>query len=612
MKEGAGRRRELTGVRGRLPGRSRSPRGLGPKGGLFGGAHAGQGSRREAAASSAVQERGTAGERGTASALWRWPGLALRALVWLWVVEAVACAFVMTLGTDEAWALNGLRSYLRPFVPHLSSEPVYTSGGPFALANLAVEALLGSEVWAHRLVSLAALLSVVALAARLGRSAGRGVAATAPYLAAAPLLGVPGTAEVGTSALGTSTAVAFLLLGALAWSRPERPGAGRALLAGVLLGLGASARFDLVLFAPALLAASCLGRSADGRLRPRLDGAAALAVAAGVGVWLANWFVMKGAAHPEVLARVNVQEAMEVTGLGGHGVDYPRLLNKLHVALRHAPLGLLALGTAAALWPVDERPGPGAGPERRLSVLLVTIAWTIWLAWMLRAPIPHLRYLWPALALLALPAGGALAAAARRAVEEGRRWRLFTLEVVAAALVAGGVGGTFRSLVMSDADYASWEWSGEMALDYYRRFQAARDQREAAAHLATAIPPDATVAAYVPFALRYLGDRRVLDLGKPGDVAEARGRPVVLVLSPTVGAYLYLRPEAFEWMEGHARLTKQIGRYSFYDVAGGLPEDGPSWSLTRTQYEGHPGSGLWFGRHAPARRGGVEAERGGR
>ena len=37
---------------------------------------------------------------------------ALRTSVVVWALLAVAAVFVMTLGTDEAWVLNGLRSVL--------------------------------------------------------------------------------------------------------------------------------------------------------------------------------------------------------------------------------------------------------------------------------------------------------------------------------------------------------------------------------------------------------------------------------------------------------------------------------------------------------------------
>jgi len=52
----------------------------------------------------------------------------LRVGVVVWALLAVAAVFVMTLGTDEAWVLNGLRSVLHPQVEHLSTELIVTSG----------------------------------------------------------------------------------------------------------------------------------------------------------------------------------------------------------------------------------------------------------------------------------------------------------------------------------------------------------------------------------------------------------------------------------------------------------------------------------------------------
>ena len=64
---------------------------------------------------------------------------ALRAAILLWMALAVSAVFVMSLGTDEAWVLNGLRSAIHPQLPYLSTELIVTSGGLFALVNTLLE-----------------------------------------------------------------------------------------------------------------------------------------------------------------------------------------------------------------------------------------------------------------------------------------------------------------------------------------------------------------------------------------------------------------------------------------------------------------------------------------
>jgi hypothetical protein len=527
--------------------------------------------------------------------LGRLAGTALRVSTWLWGLAAFGCVFLTTLATDEAWVLNGLRSYLRPAVQDLSSEPIVTNGGLFALANLALERAFGSRVWVHRLFSVGCLLVLVAIVSWLGRRRQRPI--KLDYLAIAPLLAVPGTAEVGTAALGTSTAVALLVLASALWSGSSAPGMGRILLCGLLFGLGAASRFDLVLFAPALLLVSSI--RLDERSRPRLQVPWQALAATGVGLVLfaANQVLMARTAHGIVESRVSSTVVAASTGFSGYLLDYPKQLNRLMVGLGFASPGLLALASAAPFWRTGGAP-PDSDAARRLAILILVTAWILWLGWILRAPIPHLRYLWPSLALFAIVGGMGLSTLyARYAAASDSRMALLC-QFVALGFVLGGLAGTSRSLVMGESDYLAWEWSREMGTDYFRRFQHVQDQRSAAAYLRNRIPHDATVFSYIPFALRYLADRPVVSAGDT-NLSGPRGRKTYLVLTPAVGTYLYLCPEAFGWIERHGRLEAQFGRYSFYELPDGPPSDGSLLRVSRTNYERHPLSRAWFGHDPP-------------
>lgn len=520
----------------------------------------------------------------------------LRLATWVWLLLAVACVFFTTLGTDEAWVLSGLKSYLTGLIPHQTAEPVSTSGGVFAIANLALEYAFGSRVWVHRLFSLACLLVIVVMAGRPQRGARRGAALD--VLAVAPLLGIAGTAEVGTTALGTAPAIMLLVVASWTWASAEAPGLGRSLLCGALFGLAAATRFDLVLFAPALLAVSSV-RLAPSGPRLRFPWAALVAVLVGLMVFVANQLLMSAAVHRSATGQAALGETMAVTGIAGSFVDYPRLLNRLMVGVGIVSPGVLALASGVAFCRREGADELETSRRVRLAAVLVATAWVVWVGWLLRAPVPHLRYLWPSLALIALPAGAGLSALHQRYASGGAWSRGVLCRLVALGLVLGGIGGTARSLVLGDSDVLSWEWSREMGLDYFRRFQALRDQRDAIAYLRDRIPHDATVLSYVPHTLRYLGDRPVVDVGGAEASPSPPGRRTFLVLTPAVGTYLYLRPEAFTWIEAEARLVAQFGRYSFYELPEGPPPDPALLRLGRTNYERHPGSQLWFGRHTP-------------
>ena len=194
---------------------------------------------------------------------------ALLMAIGLWAVLAVAMLFVMSLGTDEAWVLNGLRSTLRPVVPGLTTEIISTSGGVFAIANLLVEWVAGSQAWLHRLVSLFFLLLAVVMIVRVARSA------DSPRwelgLLAVPMLALPGTVEVGTAALGTSTGLSLMVASLVVWAERSKSTRRRVIQAGVLYGLAAASRFDLVLVGGALLLCGTLRVSQKDGIELRFD-----------------------------------------------------------------------------------------------------------------------------------------------------------------------------------------------------------------------------------------------------------------------------------------------------------------------------------------------------
>lgn len=507
---------------------------------------------------------------------------------------AFAAVFLMTLGTDEAWVLNGVRSFLRPAIPHLSSEPVPTSGGLFAVANLALEYAFGSAVWVHRAFSLACLFAILVVTSWLarGRRVGR-----LDAVAVAPLLAVPGTIEIGTAALGTSTALLLLLAAMVVWTEARTSTLWRVVVSGILFGLGAASRFDLVLFAPALLLVSTL-RWERGSARLTFSWAALGALAIGLALFVCNQLLMSAGAHAMVTARLNVEETMAVTGVSGSLLDYPKLLNRFLAGTAFAAPATLALASMVALQPPgDGEPARSPG-TRRFTVLALVTAWILWVAWLVRAPIAHLRYLWPSLALFAITAGVGLSSIHHSLSERGEWAKAALCRLLALALVVSGMGGTLRSLVIGESDYVSWEWSREMGVDYFRRFQHVRDQAAAVRYLRSEVPPDAVVLSYVPFPLRYLGDRPVIAADRIGTSRPAP-RTTFLVLTPMVGTYLYLRPDTFAWIAEHGQLRAQFGRYSFYELPGGPPDDPGVLRLGRTNYERHPASDYWFGRSGP-------------
>jgi hypothetical protein len=518
---------------------------------------------------------------------------ALRAGLVVWALLAIAAVFVMTLGTDEAWVLNGLRSVLHLQVEHLSTELIVTSGGPFALLNVMLEWAAGSKVWLHRLVSLVCL--ALAFAVVLGHRSKVGTPAAARWAMLAPLVAVPGAAEVGTAALGTSMGL-FLMLAALAvWASRRTAWVWRVAGGGLLYGLAAASRFDLVLVGPAVLIASSVRLSGERRIALRLNLGAWAFVAIGVTLFLLNQWLMSLPANAMAGTEVSAS-----TGLDPWSLNYPKQLNQWFTLTTLAPLAWLAVMTISAFWwPVPTTPtaaGRATNPPRFETLLGVTGA-VLLAAWLVRAPIPHLRYAFPALFCFAALGAFGLRELLVRALASSSARHVLLCHCVALAFVLGSIGSLTRSLVMADSDYASWEWTHEMPFDYFRRFEARQHQLQAAAFLRDQLPADARLYSYVPYALRYLTNRPVVAIDRaPAVDAAVSHTERYLVLTPAIGTYFSMKPESAMWILSQAPLVKQIGRYSIYRLPAGTDADLSQLKPSRSSYDGHPGSAAWFGR----------------
>jgi hypothetical protein len=519
----------------------------------------------------------------------------LRVLLILWGLMCIAALWIMNLGTDEAWALNGLRSLLRPTVPDLTSELIPTNGGLFALMNIGIEATLGSRLWAHRLVSLLALALACCVVLRQVRTARD--QRQARWIGLAVLVSVPGLAEVGTAALGTAVGLALMLTSMVLWTSPKHTVTTRAIGGGVLYGLAAASRFDLVLFGVAIMLCAFFRPVQSGRVQFRLDGWATLFVTIGISIFLVNQWLMGLSAQA-----MNQDELSVATGLsGGFSFNYPKLLNHWHVLLGFAPPVLLVAMMLSSLRG-NEAIGEPVTAKTSVTIdgLLIVTGIVLLLAWLFRAPIPHLRYALPGLFCFAAVGSMGLQRCVVNCISKGNLHHLLICQCIGLACVFGAIPSLARSLIMSDSDNASWEWTHETSLDYFRRFDARQDQLKLVQYLQDEARADARVYSVLPFALRYLSEKPVVDLTRPSADAEEAVLPLgkrLLVLGPAVGTYFHLHTESATWLMLNATLETQIGRYSVYLLPSGMDRDLQNLKFSRSNYRAHPGSQPWFGRN---------------
>lgn len=488
------------------------------------------------------------------------------ALLLLRVLSLLACVLALlgtglfTLGYDEVWLLESALQLSHPVPDELATQPVLTSGGPYALAQALILWITGATVVPARLLSVVCLFAALFTVYRTARRAdGTG----AGWIAIAAVLAAPGALFYGATAFAEMPAFLLVLLTSLA---AARPGGGRVpwwLGVGLLAGLAAATRLNVVVVLPCLLVLAWPHRPDARRFRDAL-----LAVVLG-GVVFAACLIVQGL-FGDAFA---VKDAQASAGLAELIPRYPVLLNRWRIASALAPLPLLVVVTAGSFWALRRYASSSPGSSWP-SLLLVPFAWLAYAAWLVKSPIPHLRYLWPAVPCFAALGGHVLGAVYREGETKGRPGLRLTALAVALSLLATGVGNSVRELAYGDHDQITFEWSGQGTVNEFRRLRALEFQRDAARHLAQhAKPGEMTLALGMGRAIGYLAQRPVRSTGesifRPGAWPPPRATRVLVSLL----GIQFLHGPAYRWLEEHGELEGKYGPYVFYRVMGPYPRE---------------------------------------
>lgn len=522
----------------------------------------------------------------------------------LWGVLALAAGialagpFWLALGTDEAWILSSIQGLSQPLAPEFAVIPTLTSGGLFAAIHGTMFSLDITTLWLHRLVTVASLGLAIAGARMLlpASEHDEPKPLDTPLLLLSGIFAAPGALTLAGLGHAEWMATTLTIFTVVFWDRTEERRIARMLGCGLTLGLAMATRSPALALAPGLLVWAAL--SGPGWRSRVVDAIGTLTVgmvivAGGMAVFLA---LAPDSAQPET------EKSLSIMGLVGLVPNYPRLLNRWVTGERILPIAWLSVVTGAvAYW------GCSAARARNEPLpawtMLLLFAWSSWLAWMLRAPIAHLRYLWPGLGSLAVATGITLTlmhrAASRRTDPAERVAGRVACLALALALMIGPLGTGFRALVNGQPDLVMWEWSGQTPLSYTRRFQHVRDQREAAAWLRDHVPASEDIAVFAqPYPLRYLSGTRVRahwDFLDAELKSFTSARPDWIVLQHHNHAFRFLSAEARNWIERACELRSQFGSYAIYRVEGPWPDDLGIFALHGRPEERYPHADLRFG-----------------
>lgn len=493
--------------------------------------------------------------------------------------------FLITLGFDEAWILSGIRDIVFRSNP-FAVAPVISSGGFYAFVHIVITFFAANTLWIHRAFPfLCFLILCVSIVYYFGayfhtRFCG--------YLVLASFLGAPGTTLLASSAYANIPVYLLVLLTIVLWHVLRDRYWTRGITCGVLAGIAAATRPNELVLLPSIVLWALFQKE-----NKKSEVAISIVCAVVGAIVFASCVIALWMLTPEA-TQINTSHVASGAGLSNALFDYPRTLNRWIISQHYLPLFIIMLSTVIGQVVYKEE-----NNKRSSWPILILFAWAAWGAWMLQTPIPHLRYLWSSLASFMLILGLGIGKIYQLGVtKDNTKYRIIAI-ILALACITTELGNGIRNLVYGDSNNISFEWAGQAPLDYYRRFQAIEDQREAAKYVRERSTPNEEIAVLgLDYEIQYLTGKRIVSITNlVRDNLPSHSYPKRFFIPPMAGNFTYLNPDTFVWIEHNCELEKQIGRYSFYRVKDKFP-DQPQFMLPSITFAvtKNPLSAPWFGR----------------
>jgi hypothetical protein len=332
--------------------------------------------------------------RASAKAIERFAFPLYTAVIFAFLLVFLAAAYFLTVEADEAWILLSTMNAFGIPLPATDAvaSPTLTSGGLHLLIHGGL-ALGTSNILAHRLVSLAFALLLLATIFRALKAMGR--PSTIALAGTALFAAVP--AFIFQASLATAEIIAtFLLFSACQhWLFKGQFSYRAAAASGLLFGLSCATRVNCFVALPAILIYAVLsGPDWQSRTSRTVVTIAVATITAATA--MAAYYLAARTGNDALAQQFFADSA------GVKGTKSPtQLLWAFVISDRIMPMWLIAGICGAFLISIgDAKALPIMSDATRLSALLLLVGLAGLAAWVLKAPIPHVRYLWPAVPCL--------------------------------------------------------------------------------------------------------------------------------------------------------------------------------------------------------------------
>jgi hypothetical protein len=485
----------------------------------------------------------------------------------------------LTVEADESWNLLSIGHLIGgPFAGiGVLSVPVSTSGGLYAVMHYPLM-LAGTSVEIHRMISFVfAGLTITAVYLIIRAQSARTWVALFGVVA---FLTMPGLLLQAGLATAEIMATFLVIVGAWYWTDRGSLTVAGSVLSGLLFGLACATRTSALIVLPAIIAWGALYRRSFPR--PMTNTLIACGVACVV-------FILGTATLYALFRGTNEANFGDTATIFGYatGVTAKRGLTSwmayFLASNNLVPTFVIAV-TAIALG--LGLPAGSFAKARPLCALLVLIGLIGWAGWILRAPYPHVRYLYPALPALWL-AASILLLEWLTELDRGRPRLLLEAGVIVAFAAQFVISlrqvyyGETLAIVYEAVGVAPIRGAATHAGKRVPPFEARRDQNKIGSIL-SGLDGNKRICGLMKelsYPLTLLTGVRVESLLDQSEHTQT-GKCDYLIVFPAEKNIWIPSRQANEWIINNTKLYAQVGDYSLYEIAPGAPigqlaPDGP-------------------------------------
>ncbi len=467
--------------------------------------------------------------------------------------------FLLTIEADESWNLmSAMKAFGIPVVKTSAIDnPVVTTGGLHFVIH-GILSLFHVDIFTHRLISIA--FSIILLSSVFNLLNNHIKDTFLAYVGTLIFGFAPGFLLQSSLAMGEIIATTLFLMASLFWIKFGWKSLCSSVLAGTLFGIACATRMTCLTMMPTILIWSFLFNQ-ELHIHKRITYPLIT-----IAISLLT-FILFVVAYVYLFFDGSLLWHDFIGVIGGStgatvGKTGITLLNSLIVSNEILPL--FATSSFVYFYVAELQFYGKNSTLIRLSGFVLIAGLLGWLAWILKAPIPHIRYLWPAIPMLWLSAI-LIGITKLQRINNVTSLVVIHFSVISFCLIQLALN--VRTLAVGESLSLVYEFTHNSPLSMPKENLVAQKNQNAIVNAIKLLPENANIySTSVPAAypIAYASGHPIQALQTQGKFSD---HDFLILLPSEQNQNIWLHSwESRLWIKDNATLIKQYGNYALYKI----------------------------------------------